>query len=150
MSTTTSSSTHSHLIGPHSALSYTPQTRTQPRFHPEPNGGAWPSQALPLPSNALAAEADAPLNLGLDEEEVVWGGESVGLGFGLLSRIKDKTNVLLEAIDWDCRLWYVHSLAYWSASALTVSYCSGKTAADPCVTRCGHLFCWSHLTKVRR
>jgi hypothetical protein len=108
MSTTTSSaasSTHSHLIGPHSALSYTPQTRAQHLFHPEPNSGAWPSQALPLPSNALAAEADAPLNLGLDEEEVVCGGESVGLGFGLLSRIKDKTNVLLEAIDWDCRLW---------------------------------------------
>ncbi|PVF96594.1 hypothetical protein CPB86DRAFT_786814, partial [Serendipita vermifera] len=83
---------------------------------------------MPLPSTVFSAEADAPLNLGLDEEEVVWGGESVGLGYGLLSRLKEKTNALLEAIDWDCRL-------------------CGKTATDPCVTRCGHLFCWSHLTK---
>jgi hypothetical protein len=108
MSTTASSAaspTHSHLIGPPSALSFTPYTSAQRPFKSELNGAAWPSQALPLPSNALAAEADAPLNLGLDEEEVVWGGESVGLGFGLLSRLKEKTNVLLEAIDWDCRLW---------------------------------------------
>ncbi|KAG8812519.1 hypothetical protein FRC19_003077, partial [Serendipita sp. 401] len=81
-----------------------------------------------LPSYAVAAEADAPLNLGLDEDEIVWGGESVGLGFGLLSKIKEKTNALLEEIDWDCRL-------------------CGNTATEPCVTRCGHLFCWSHLTK---
>ncbi|KAG8808315.1 hypothetical protein FRC18_005098 [Serendipita sp. 400] len=60
-----------------------------------------------LPSYAVAAEADAPLNLGLDEDEIVWGGESVGLGFGLLSKIKEKTNALLEEIDWDCRLWCV-------------------------------------------
>jgi hypothetical protein len=25
---------------------------------------------------------------------------------------------------------------------------SEKTASDPCVTRCGHLFCWSHLREV--
>ena len=25
---------------------------------------------------------------------------------------------------------------------------SDKTASDPCVTRCGHLFCWSHLREV--
>ncbi|KIM29715.1 hypothetical protein M408DRAFT_328580 [Serendipita vermifera MAFF 305830] len=117
------SPTSAHLISPQSAVSYTPYTNAQ-----RPLASASLAQAIPLPSNALAAEADAPLNLGLDEEEVVWGGESVGLGFGLLSRLKDKTNALLEAIDWDCRI-------------------CGKTATDPCVTRCGHLFCWSHLTK---
>ena len=26
---------------------------------------------------------------------------------------------------------------------------SEKTANDPCVTRCGHLFCWTHLREVR-
>jgi len=25
---------------------------------------------------------------------------------------------------------------------------SEKTADDPCVTRCGHLFCWNHLLEV--
>lgn len=76
---------------------------------------------IPLPSHAFSAEADAPLNLGLDEEEVVWTGDSVGQGFGLLS---DKSNskgfgsleglfgnmkggIGLDAIDWTCRLWYV-------------------------------------------
>ena len=108
MSTATSSlasPTSNHLISPQSAVSYTPYTNAQ-----RPLASAGLSQILPLPSNALAAEADAPLNLGLDEEEVVWGGESVGLGFGLLSRLKDKTNALLEAIDWDCRLWLVFLL----------------------------------------
>lgn len=94
------SPTSNHLISPQSLVSYTPYTNAQ-----RPLASAGLSQVLPLPSNALAAEADAPLNLGLDEEEVVWGGESVGHGFGLLSRLNDKTNALLEAIDWDCRLW---------------------------------------------
>jgi len=108
MSRTTSSAaspTHSRLISSIGTVSYTPYTRAQPPFTHRFNGGNWPSHGLPLPSSALAAEADAPLNLGLDEEEVVWRGESVGLGFGLLSRLKDKTNALLEAIDWDCRIW---------------------------------------------
>lgn len=122
MSAVTSSATSprsSHFLSPRGPTpAYTPHTSQQQ--------SSWP--ALPLPSYAVAAEADAPLNLGLDEEEVVWSGESVGLGFGLLSRLKEKTNALLEAIDWDCRL-------------------CGKTATDPCVTRCGHLFCWSDLNK---
>ncbi|KAG8791012.1 hypothetical protein FRC17_008820, partial [Serendipita sp. 399] len=73
-------------------------------FTQTPHNAQKSTASVPVPSYAVAAEADAPLNLGLDEDEVVWGGESVGLGFGLLSRIKEKTNALLEEIDWDCRL----------------------------------------------
>lgn len=80
---------------------------------------------VPLPSRAFAAEADAPLNLGLDEEEVVWTGDSVGQGFGLLSGKSNtkgfgsgsleglfgnmKGGIGLDSIDWTCRLWYVRS-----------------------------------------
>lgn len=103
MSTSASSAvspTNSNFLNPRAAYTTSPSS-----YHTVPSGPSYPSNADPLPSNALIAEADAPLNLGLDEEEVVWKGESVGLGFGLLGRLKDKTNVLLEEIDWDCKIW---------------------------------------------
>lgn len=92
------SPTHSSFLNSKGAYITSPRSS-----RPAANASNWP--AVPLSSSALAAEADAPLNLGLDEEEEVWKGESVGLGFGLLGRLKDKTNALLEAIDWDCKIW---------------------------------------------
>jgi hypothetical protein len=140
------SPTSPHLLSPNTA----PTSNKQYNGQPQVINTTWP--AVPLPSHAFSAEADAPLNLGLDEEEVVWGGESVGLGYGLLSRLKEKTNALLEAIDWDCRLWYDIIFHDLEVDGLLITLgqtnSSGKTATDPCVTRCGHLFCWSHLTKV--
>jgi hypothetical protein len=92
------SPTHSSLLASRGAYITSGQSSRATGAAP-----TWP--AVPLQSSSLAAEVDAPLNLGLDEDEVVWKGESVGLGYGLLGRLKDKTNALLEAIDWDCKLW---------------------------------------------
>jgi hypothetical protein len=71
---------------------------------PMPPGHVWPPPLLPSTArNAAQREAHAPLNLGADEDEQVWTGESVGLGFGLLTKGK----VSIDAINWDCKIWSV-------------------------------------------
>ena len=69
-----------------------------------PAGQIWPPPVLPSTTRNVAQfEAHAPLNLGADEDEQVWSGESVGLGFGLLTNGKAG----LDAVNWDCRIWSV-------------------------------------------
>ena len=134
---------------------------------PMPPRQGWPPPLLPSTArNAAQSEADASLNLGADEDEQVWTGESVGLGFGLLT----KGRASIDAVNWDCRIWSVHlphphtlgrcaddvclcvSLLLSTVHVLhnvpRLCAISEKTASDPCVTRCGHLFCWSHLREV--
>jgi len=128
----------------------------------------WPPPLLPSTArNAAQFEAHAPLNLGADDDEQVWTGESVGLGFGLLTKGKPG----IDAVNWDCRIWSVSlfpilirtrcdDLCVCSIAPLMpidsnvhlislATPFSEKTANDPCVTRCGHLFCWTHLREVR-
>ena len=67
-----------------------------------PPGHVWPPPLLPSTTrNAAQREAYTPLNLGADEDEQVWTGESVGLGFGLLTKGKAS----IDAVNWDCKIW---------------------------------------------
>ena len=92
--TTSSSSSSSSASVPQTSVS-TPMP---------PPSTIWPPPLLPSTArNAAQFEAYAPLNLGADEDEQVWTGEGVGLGFGLLTRGK----VGIDAVNWDCRIWSV-------------------------------------------
>ena len=77
-----------------------------------PPGQVWPPLLPSTARNAAQREAHASLNLGADEDEQVWTGDSVGLGFGLLT----KGNASIDAVNWDCKIWSVrlphpHTLA---------------------------------------
>lgn len=111
-------------------------------------------------------EDDLPLNLGVekvgDDEEAHWGA----LGFrlprrtgssgalhafphrGLADRAPRRDGV---EVDWDCGIWSVPhtSVPGLCARVLTVPT-SLEPASNPCVTRCGHLFCERDLRMVRR
>ena len=89
-----------------------------------PSDSVWPPPLLPSTArNAAQREAHTSLNLGADEDEQVWTGESVGLGFGLLT----KGRASIDAVNWDCNIWSVR---------LSHPHTLGYRADDLCVCLC--------------